>query len=228
MPSFQSIVASVSSVLFVIASSFGEAPARVRGTITAIHDHTLMVKQRDGRTYSLTTGPNTTYANVVPSSLDAIKVNDYVGSAVKGSMDGLVAVEIAIIPENMRAGRISYYAWDPLPDFPAKSTHSTTAPSMTNGVLPNVSSAVPQLVDTNMTNGIVTAEKSDAGGRTLTVTYASRTKSFRMTVPPDAPVVRYILADRSAMFIGSTVMIKTNPGDQADLVTIGKGVTPPM
>jgi hypothetical protein len=47
-------------------------------------------------------------------------------------------------------------------------------------------------------------------------------------VPSNAPIVRYKLADRSAVAIGSTVFIKINPGDQADLVTIGKGVTPPM
>jgi hypothetical protein len=40
--------------------------------------------------------------------------------------------------------------------------------------------------------------------------------------------VRYVLADRSTAFIGSTVFIKTNPGDRAGLVTVGKGVTPPM
>jgi hypothetical protein len=47
-------------------------------------------------------------------------------------------------------------------------------------------------------------------------------------VPSNAPIVRYVLADRSAVAIGSAVMIKTNSGDQADLVTVGKGVMPPM
>ena len=28
--------------------------------------------------------------------------------------------------------------------------------------------------------------------------------------------------------VGSAVMVKTNPGDHASLVTVGKGVTPPM
>jgi hypothetical protein len=40
--------------------------------------------------------------------------------------------------------------------------------------------------------------------------------------------VRYLLSNPSAVAIGSAVMIKTNPGDQASLVTVGKGVTPPM
>jgi hypothetical protein len=47
-------------------------------------------------------------------------------------------------------------------------------------------------------------------------------------VPPNAPITRYVLADRSAVAVGSSVFIKTNSGDQAALVTVGKGVTPPM
>ena len=99
---------------------------------------------------------------------------------------------------------------------------------MTNGLVSNVSPAPPKLTNTNMTNGIVSAEKGGAAGRTLTVTYDGGSNSFRITVPPNAPIVRYVLADRSAVAIGSAVMIKTNPGDQAALVTVGKGVTPPM
>jgi hypothetical protein len=99
---------------------------------------------------------------------------------------------------------------------------------MTNGLVSNVSPARPKLTNTNMTNGIVSAEKGDASGLTLTVTYDGGGNSFRITVPSNAPIVRYVLADRSAAAIGSTEMIKTNPGDQADLVTVGKGVMPPM
>ena len=160
--------------------------------------------------------------------LDAIKVNDFVGAAVKGPLSSMVAVELAIIPENMRAGGISLYGWDALPDPTAGQPSDTTATSMTTGLVSNVSPARPKLTNTNMTNGIVSAEKGDATGLTLTVTYDGGSKSFRITVPSNAPIVRYVLADRSAAAIGSTVMIKTNPGDQADLVTVGKGVMPPM
>jgi hypothetical protein len=81
---------------------------------------------------------------------------------------------------------------------------------------------------TSMTNGVVSAEKVGAAGLTLMVTYDGGTKGFRITVPPNAPIVRYVLSDRSSVAIGSPVMIKTNPGDRAGLVTVGKGVTPPM
>jgi hypothetical protein len=225
---FQVLVATGAAALLVVAPAFGQVPARVRGAITAIDDGSLTVKERDGHTFTLKTGPYTAYAYVVPSSLDAIKVNDFVGSAVKGPLGSFVAVELAIIPENMRAGRISLYDWDPLPYPTVGHTPEMTATSMTNGLVSNASPGTQELTNTNMTNGIVSAEKANAAGLMLTVTYEGGSKSFRIAVPPNAPIVRYVLSDRSAVTIGSAVMIKTNPGDQASLVTVGKGVTPPM
>jgi hypothetical protein len=208
MPSSHLLVITGAAALLVIPPALGQAPARVRGTITAIDDGSITVKERADRTFTLKTGPYTAYAYVIPSSLDAIKVNDFVGSAVKGPLSSMIAVELAIIPEDMRAGRISLYGWDPLPDPTGRHTSDVTA--------------------TNMTNGIVSAEKGGPRGRTLTVTYDGGRKSFRITVPANAPIVRYVLSNPSAVAIGSAVMIKTNPGDQASLVTVGKGVTPPM
>jgi hypothetical protein len=131
MLSFRLLVISAAAALLAIAPAFGEAaPARVRGTITAIYDGSITVKEPDGRTVTLKTGPYTMYADVVPSSLDAIKVNTFVGSAVKGPLNSMVAVELAIIPEDMRAGRISLYSWDPLPDPTAKHTSDLTATSI--------------------------------------------------------------------------------------------------
>jgi len=228
MFSFHLLVTTGAAALLVITPAFGQAPARVRGTITAIDDGSITVKERDGRAFVLKTGPYTAYAYVVPSSLDAIKVNDFVGSAVKGPLNSFVAVELAIIPENMQAGRISLYDWDPLPDPAARHTSDTTATSMTNGLVANVSPGASEFTNTKMTNGIVSAEKAGAGGLTLTVTYDGGSKNFRITVPPNAPIVHYVLSERSAVAIGSAVMIKTNPGDQASLVTVGNGVTPPM
>jgi hypothetical protein len=208
MHSFRSLVPAALAMVIAVAPAVGQAPARVRGAITAVDSDSTTVQERDGRTFTLKTGPHTAYAYVVPSSLDAIKVNVFVGSAVKGTLSSMVAVELAIIPENMQAGRISLYGWDPLPDPTDKDTSDLTA--------------------TNMTNGIVSAEKAGPTGRTLTVTYDRGSKSFQITVPPNAPIVRYMLSDRTAIAIGSAVMIKTNPGNQADLVTVGKGVAPPM
>jgi hypothetical protein len=215
------------AVALVVASpAFAEAPPRVRGVVTAVGNGSITVKERDGRTVTLKTGVDTAYAYVVPSSLDAIKVNDFVGTAVKGPPSAMVAVELVIIPESMRAGRISYYGWDPLPDPDANDTSGATATRMTNGSVSKVSPA--SLTNTSMTNGIVSAEKGGAAGLTLTVTYDGGSKSFRISVPSAAPITRFEVAERSAVAIGSSVFIKTNPGNLAGLVGVGKGVTPPM
>jgi hypothetical protein len=218
------LITAGAAALLATGSAFGETPARVRGTITMVDAGSITLKEQDGRVITLKTGAYTTYADVVPSSVEEIKVNDFVGAAVKGAFSALVAVELAIIPDNMRAGRVSFYGWDPLPD----PTAVQTARGATNGLVSNVSPAPTKLTETNMTNGVVSAEAGGEGAHALTITYADGSNSFRMTVPPNAPVVRYMLSDRSAVAIGSAVMIKTNPGDQAGLVTIGKGVKPPM
>jgi hypothetical protein len=212
--------------LLAASPALAEALPRVRGVVTGVNNASITVKERDGRVVTLKTGADTAYANVVPSSLDAIQVNDFVGTAVKGPPSSMVAVELVIIPESMRAGRISYYGWDPLPDPDAKDTSGTTATHMTNGSVSKVSPA--SLTNTSMTNGTVSAEKGGVAGLTLTVTYDGGSKSFRISVPPTAPITRFEVADRSAVAIGSSVFIKTNPGNKAGLVAVGKGVTPPM
>ena len=220
---------AVAAVALLAASpALAQSTPRVRGVVTGVNEDSITVKERDGGIVTLKTGADTSYAYVVPSSLDAIKVNDFVGSAVKGPLGSFVAVELAIIPENMRAGRISLYDWDPLPDPTARHTSKMTATSMTNGLVSNVSLGAQLLTNTDMTNGTVSAERASGSGVTLTVTYDGGSKSFRIAVPPNAPIVRYVLSDRSAIAVGSAVMIKTNPGDQAGLVTVGKGITPPM
>ena len=136
----------------------------------------------------------------------------------------MVAVEVALIPEDMRAGRIPFYEWDPLPDPTATERSDVTV----NGSVSNASGPTAKLADTNMTNGLVAAVRSGGAGRRLTVTYDNGRKRLSNALPGGAPVVRYVLADRSALAVGSAVFIKINPGNEADLVTIGKGVPPPM
>jgi hypothetical protein len=217
---------AVAVALLAASPALAEAPARVRGIVTAADNGSITVKQRDGQMVTLKAGADTAYAYVVASSLGAIGVNDFVGTAVKGPPSAMVAVELVIIPEGMRAGRISYYGWDPLPDPNARDTSGTIATRMTNGSVSKVSPA--SLTDTSMTNGTVSAEQGGAAGLTLTVTYDGGSKNFRISVPPTAPITRFEVANRSAVAIGSSVFIKTNPGNQAGLVAVGKGITPPM
>jgi hypothetical protein len=69
--------------LLATSPALAEALPRVRGVVTAADNGSITVKQRDGRMVTLNAGAETAYAYVVPSSLDAIRVDDFVGTAVK-------------------------------------------------------------------------------------------------------------------------------------------------
>jgi hypothetical protein len=209
------------------APAFGETPARVRGTITAIAEGTITVQERDGRSFTLKTGPDTIYADVVPSSLDAIKLKDYIGTAVKGPPNHWIAVEIVIVPKSMQAGRKGDYAWDPLPDTSGIHASGITATTMTNGFVSSVSRATSKLTNTSMTNGTIVASNSNAAGRALMVNLVGN-KTARIVVSPTAPIVRFVPSDRSAISVGSINVVWTKPGSRAVLVAVGKGVSPPM
>ena len=129
----------------------------------------------------------------------------------------MVAVEVVLIPKSMRAGRIGYYAWDALPD---------TTVAM-NSSVSGVSPGEPPLTKTSMSNGVVSVHESAAAGLALTITYDGD-KILHIVVPPTAPIVRFVPADRSTVDIGAPVFIKTDPGSKAGLVAVGKGVVPPM
>jgi hypothetical protein len=213
--------------LLASSPAFADAPLRVRGVVIELHADSLSVRQLNGKVVTLKTNGETSYADVVPSSLTEIKADDFVGTAVKVSSHSMVAVEVALIPGNMQSGRISLYDWDPLPDPTAKKGF-TTATKMINGVISKVSPPGSEQVETKMVNGIVSDATDGGMGRILTVSYDGGRNSFVIGVPNNAPVVRYVLVDRLALQLGAAVMIKTNPGNLASLVTIGKGVAPPM
>lgn len=221
-------IAAGAAALLATSPAFSDAlPARLRGTITAIDEEGITLNERDGRSFRLATGSGTTYADVVPSSLKEIKVSDYIGSAVKGPRDHLIAVEIVLVPEEMRPGRIGYYAWDPLPDTSGIGASGITDTKMTNGVVSAVLTATPAMTETTMTNGTVVASGDGAAGRTLTVNLVGD-KPENILVSSAAPVVLFVPSKRSTISVGSAVVVWTQPGNRARLVAVGKGVTPPM
>ena len=110
------LIAASAAVVLATSPVLAEAPARVRGTITAVDDASLTVREQDGTSGVLKTGSNTRYAEIVSSDLASVTIGEYIGTAVKGPLSDPVAIEIVLVPESMRAGRIGYYQWDPLPD----------------------------------------------------------------------------------------------------------------
>jgi hypothetical protein len=222
-----SLYVVATAVLFIGTSAFSQAPARIRGTITAIDGGSLTIKERNGSSLAVGTDSTTTYADVVPSSLDAIKVNDYIGTAVKGPLNRWIAVEIVLVPESMRPGRIGFYPWDRLPDTSGVPLPSGAESYAASGVVSGASHTEPALMDTSMTNGTVAAAEISPIGRTLTVTLAGGV-SAQIAVSRTAPVVRFVSSNRLTISEGSAVVVWTRPDGRARLVAVGKGITPPM
>lgn len=110
-----------------------------------------------------------------------------------------------IISESLRAGRDGFAAWDPLPD--TSGDRGST--------------------DSSITAGATDAGDSRAAGRIMAVLLNGNGEAS-IAVPSTAPIVRLIRSDRAALSVGSVVFAKTNPGSEAALVFVGRGVTPPM
>jgi hypothetical protein len=220
----------LAAVALAVATSpaVAQAPARVRGVITAVDNGSITIKQRSGRSLTLRTGPYTIYSKVVPATLDEIRAGDFVGTASKGPRGRWVAVEVVIIPETMRAGRAGYAGWDPLPD-PAAGVPAANkiATSMTNGLVSPATPPAVRYAATTMTNGTVASAGNGTAGRTLTITLVGG-KPERIFIPAGAPITRFVRSDRSAAALGAVVFVKTNPGNKAGLIAAGQGITPPM
>jgi len=74
---FRLLLLTAAVALLAATPAFAEAPPRVRGVAIGVNNDSITVRERDGSTVTLKTGADTAYAYVVPSSLDAIKVNDH-------------------------------------------------------------------------------------------------------------------------------------------------------
>ena len=79
-------------------------PVYVRGTVDKLDGQNLTVKSRDGQSLSIALAPNFTVRAVVAKSLSDIKPGDFVAStSVKGPDGTLRAIELHILPQNLRS-----------------------------------------------------------------------------------------------------------------------------
>jgi hypothetical protein len=213
--------------MLTTTSATAAIPARVRGTVVAVADGFVAVKDPGGRMVRLMTGLRTKYAEVVASDLDAIKLHEYIGTAVKWAREGWVVVEIVIVPPSMRAGSRGFDAWDPLPDVSRVASTSNTPTSVKNGPVGAISTATPAMTDTTMTNGSIVDIKEREGVQPLTVNLVSN-RTIDIAVTTTAPITKFVPAERSAVSVGSRTVVWTAPGGSAVLVAVGRGITPPM
>jgi hypothetical protein len=215
--------------LIAAASAASAAPqlARVRGTVVSATDTSILVKTRDGATQTVTLAPTTKIVSVVKSSLDNVSDGKFIGTATKGS-NPPVALEVVIFPASMKGTGEGHYDWDTINDTTASK--GLTKSAMTNGTIKSASGA-GTLTKSAMTNGTVKAGSGTGGGKHITVSY-NNGQQLDVTVPPSAPIVEFVPADKSVVAPGAPIFANTTKdGDTltARLVGIGKdGVVPPM
>jgi Cu/Ag efflux protein CusF len=102
--------AALAALALVSAVAEAQAPARIRGTITAVDADALALKSRDGRDLRLQLADNVTVAVAKAARFEDIKQGDYVGSTAMKRADGaLVAVEVHYLPPNVPPG---HTPWD--------------------------------------------------------------------------------------------------------------------
>jgi hypothetical protein len=192
-------------LVFVVSTTWAQDTVRVRGTIERVEGQTLLVKSRDGAELKVVLADNALVVGIVQASLSDIKPGTFVGVTGMPQPDGSQkAVEVHIFPEAMRGTGEGHYPWDLRPQS-----------TMTNGNVEHVEQTV-----------------TGVNGQTLTMKYKDGEK--KITVPPDTPIVTYVLGDKSELKPGTKIFIaaakKLPDGTlQAPRVNFGKdGLTPPM
>jgi hypothetical protein len=86
---------------------------RVRGTIEAVKNGTVLVKTRSGDEQSIKLADKVAYGWVVPISISAVKTGAFIGTAAVSEPDGsLKALEIHVFPEAMRGSGEGHRGWD--------------------------------------------------------------------------------------------------------------------
>jgi hypothetical protein len=192
-------------LVFAASTTWAQETVRVRGTIEQVEGQTLMVKSRDGSELKVVLADNALIVGIVKASLSDIKPGSFVGVTGMPQADGSQkALEVHIFPETMRGTGEGHYPWDLRPQS-----------TMTNANVVNVEQTV-----------------TGVEGRTLTMKYKDGEK--KIIVPPDVPIVTYVMSDKSELKPGAKIFIaaakKLPDGTlQAPRVNFGKdGLMPPM
>jgi hypothetical protein len=97
----------------VATSALAQAPARIRGTITAVDGNVVTVKSREGQELKLDLAPNATFAYMKPMSLADVKPGTPMGTTtVKDASGQLVAREVHLFNPDRPIPNEGHRPWD--------------------------------------------------------------------------------------------------------------------
>ena len=145
---FRTSLAVVSLLAMSAAASAAPQLERVRGTVVSSTDTSVVVKEADGSTKTVTLSPTTKFVYVEKSSLDNVTDGKFIGTATKGEPP--VALEVVIFPASMKGTGEGHYDWDEIHDTTA-GTKGLTKSAMTNGTIKSASGA-GTMTKSSMTN----------------------------------------------------------------------------
>jgi quinol monooxygenase YgiN len=170
--------------------------------VQSVADNAITIQNKSGVFHINITQPLTTY-KIVPSDLNHITDNDYVGVASTQAPDGKeVAKQIFVFPSEFRGAVEGSVLLDPQPGAAAQSR-------MTNG---SVSLRHAAESHSRMTNGVVQKGR----GTTLVVRYQDGEQTI--SVPANAPVVR-VVPGEVQLAAGETAYAKTEKQADGTLTT---------
>ena len=99
-------------LLLVTTAAFAQAPARVRGTITALDGDVLSVKSREGKDVKIHLASNVGVTTAKRTTLDELK-GKYVGVTAIQKDGKMTALEVHAIPPQAKPG---HFPWDLAPN----------------------------------------------------------------------------------------------------------------
>jgi hypothetical protein len=99
---------------------------RLRGTLEAVSDTRLVLRQRNGDRVELTVAPNMTVTEVYPVTLADVKPGTFIGVGGLPQEDGSQrAIAVTLFPEAMRGTGEGHYPFDFMPN--STMTNATVA-----------------------------------------------------------------------------------------------------
>ena len=99
-------------LLLATAAAFAQAPARIRGTITALEGDVLSVKSREGKDVKIHLVPNVGVTTAKRATLEELK-GKYVGVTAIQKEGKMTALEVHAIPPQAKPG---HFPWDLQPN----------------------------------------------------------------------------------------------------------------
>jgi quinol monooxygenase YgiN len=170
--------------------------------LESVGDNSITIQTKSGLFHINITQPLTTY-KVVPSDLNHITDNDYIGVASTQAPDGTeVAKQIFVFPSEFRGAVEGSVLVDPQPGLAPQNR-------MTNG---SVSLRRAAESHSRMTNGVV----QKGGGTTVVVRYQDGQRTI--SVPANVPVVG-VVPGKVQLAAGETAYAKTDKQADGTLTT---------